>query len=376
MIGVKKTRNNLKHITERANGRFQICLHIDKDGKRRTVTRQAADLAEAIAIRDEMVRLQDIGAIDELLQGRKKADTMSVSQAVEKWMREDVTKRGIKKTTLEKYQYAITRYLPYVSTMRIDNIDKQIFKQPFLSQGGRQCAVRAYQLFYKMFDWLVSQDIITHNPLLSFKDIRFGEAERVPRRAFTKDEQSAFLEAAKKQGIEWYYIFKLYFESSMRRGELVALQWQDVDFNNQLLYVRRNIVYTKGGESVSTPKTKRSNRCIPFSDTLREYLEPLYAKRKSDTDFVFTNQRSQKYAWMSPQKIEKMFRVICITAGLQDKGLTVHSTRHTTASRLHEAGVSLSDIMQIGGWSSKGLPLDCYIHTTQQKIKDAMQRIF
>jgi Site-specific recombinase XerD len=81
---------------------------------------------------------------------------------------------------------------------------------------------------------------------------------------FTRDEVSIFLEHAK--GNRYYAAFVLAIETGMRIGEYLALKWQDIDFENSRLSVRRGLFPRKGGDFAFTePKTARSVRSIPLT---------------------------------------------------------------------------------------------------------------
>ena len=133
--------------------------------------------------------------------------------------------------------------------------------------------------------------------------------------------------------------------SGMRRGELLALRWQDVDWEVGLLRVRRN--YTRG--EFGTPKPRRSSRAIPLAkrlhDELRQHQER--SNYTGDLDLVFCHPLSGRV--LDPSMLRKRFKTAAARAGLRP--VRFHDLRHTFGTRMAAAGAPLRAVQEWMGHS-------------------------
>jgi len=134
----------------------------------------------------------------------------------------------------------------------------------------------------------------------------------------------------------------------MRQKELFNLEWQDIDFERNLITIRNKDSFTT--------KSKKF-RVIPLPSRLKSILES-YRQQKG-LCFNTTNQR-------------RIFARIIKKAGL--KGIGWHSLRHTCASHLAMQGVDLYTIAQLLGHSSITVT-QIYAHLTKDYIKDSVERL-
>lgn len=148
--------------------------------------------------------------------------------------------------------------------------------------------------------------------------------------------------------------------SGMRIGEISGLKWEDIDFNNQFIHVKRTVsrvVSTNESKSrtqliIDTPKSTYSKRIIPLSDNLKHYLENM--KKKSESEFVVGKNKE----FMDPRLITYRFKKSLVKAGIKD--IRFHSLRHTFATRCLENGVDIASLSKLLGHQSVKMTLDTY----------------
>ena len=233
-----------------------------------------------------------------------------------------------------------------------------------------------YHHIRDMYRYYMDRNVLKENPL--DKPLVLRHTKKDHRRPFTDAERTAFLQAAKRYDYEWFFLFAMYFMTGCRRGELLALQWQDVDFEEHCIHIRHGIAYgVVDGirqEIFSQPKTKASIRSIPISDKAYFVLRVWYLKKKPAGDaFVFQTKTPSLHPWISLTEVAYAFRYVRKMAGI-DERLTLHCIRHTVASKLVTAGIDLATIQRIGGWSSPNTLLRIYAHSNDVAVKAAMRK--
>jgi integrase len=171
----------------------------------------------------------------------------------------------------------------------------------------------------------------------------------------------------------------------MRRGEVFALHWQDVDLEAASLRVRRSLARRTGdGFVFNEPKSKKSRRQIVLTktavDALRRHRRSQALERWAagesweDMDLVFANQVGRP---IEPQNfVDRNFKPLLDAASLPR--IRFHDLRHTAASLLLEQGVHPKIVSEMLGHSQIAITLDLYSHVTptmQQGAADALDRL-
>ena len=185
-------------------------------------------------------------------------------------------------------------------------------------------------------------------------------------------EAAAFLDAA--QGARLYPFFHLALATGLRGGELLGLQWADVDLPGGTLTVRHTYVRTPNGPELLEPKTPRSNRTIALDPETAAVLEErqqqwraehAFATRAglwSGTDYVFssTDGRPVSHAWA-----RKELARIAAAAGV--RRIRLHDLRHTYATLALLAGVQVHVVSERLGHSRVSITMDIYAVVLQEQ---------
>lgn len=142
-----------------------------------------------------------------------------------------------------------------------------------------------------------------------------------------------------------YYkiLFKLLFFTGMRKGELLALKWEDIDFNNKTISINKTI--TREHE-IQTPKTQTSNRIISISDNLINEL----SKLKQDSEFIFD---------ISFTQLKRKKDYYCNLSGV--KQIKIHEFRHSHACLLFTNKIEIEDISYRLGHSNISMTMSTYL---------------
>ena len=359
-----------KYITYRENRScYQVCFKVD--GK--AITKNCKTLEDAIAQRDNLMsvyRLQGMVPNDKKVPSLVEAFTNYVEHEV---------RDKVKRSTYAGYQLTLQRFRKYFSNLKIDTITKDMWQSVFTEmQTAKKLSYKYLHedvcRFRNMYQYYIDKEIVSENPV----KVKLRMTKPVKRRAFTKQEKEQFLLMAKQINGWDYYLFKLYFETGCRRGELLALQWQDIDFDNETIHIQRAISRGKEDghyvEFVDSTKTRESVRKIPISPLSCRTLRFYYDKVNPEPDsFVFRSSQTSKNPWISLITVERKFWKIRDAAGL-DENLCIHCIRHTVASQLVVANVDLATVQEIGGWSTPDMLLSVYAHSNEEAKRKAMHK--
>ena len=202
---------------------------------------------------------------------------------------------------------------------------------------------------------------------------------------FTEEERKRILKEATRKHqngkyvyrLGWVFILLLY--SGLRVGELCALTWNDIDFDNRIISVSKNAVEItemdeRGNRSSvlktqNSTKTKSGIRAVPMTQKAFESLSELQ-KITGEYEYIVTSSKGVR---IRPTRLNKTFHQILKAAGLGCVG--VHTLRHTFATMLFNNGCEVKIVSELLGHSNTKITENTYIHLIQQQKVKAIQSI-
>ena len=185
--------------------------------------------------------------------------------------------------------------------------------------------------------------------------VRLPQKVKNERAFLDADQIKAFLEAIRGDEAEITALLALH---SMRRSEILALNWKNIDLTNKIIHVRESMVWDENGKAVLKKETKNasSRRDIPI---MIPRLQALLESEADKTGQVVTKNKSVLWA-----RINRA----CRSAGLPEVG--IHGLRHSFASLAYSIGMPEKETMRLGGWANDGTMLKIYTHLAE---KDALK---
>lgn len=188
-----------------------------------------------------------------------------------------------------------------------------------------------------------------------------------PIECFTLAEQKQIEQAVLTGKKDKLYGVLLCLYSGLRIGELIALQWTDIDLAKGILTVSKSCHDSKDGLVIDEPKTQSSRRVIPLPKQLLPILKGI--KKKSDSPFVVSANGKP----VSVRSYQRSFELLLQRLHIPHKGF--HSLRHTFATRAIECGMDVKTLSEILGHKNPTVTLNRYAHSLMEHKRDMMNRL-
>ena len=183
-----------------------------------------------------------------------------------------------------------------------------------------------------------------------------------------RDELQRFLIQAQAEG--YYELFLLDLATGLRRGELLALQWGDLDFETGVLTISKQVSLVRGKIVMSVPKTKSSIRKLVLPpavvQVLWEYRESVHSR------WMFPSPVLEDMP-LNPGSVYARLQLILEHANCQQ--VRFHDLRHTFATLAISSGVDVKTLSSMLGHYSAGFTLDTYTHITNDMQRGAAEKI-
>jgi len=211
----------------------------------------------------------------------------------------------------------------------------------------------------------VSEKLLFRNPA---DGCRLPPAQAREMQVLTPEEIQRLLIQAKEDGC--YELLLLELSTGLRRGEICALQWNDLNFRTGALRVERQVHRVKGELVVSPPKTKASNRSVilpsPVLNVLKEY------KRAVASRWMFPSPLNEDSP-RDPAAVRK--RLQTILKRTECKKIRFHDLRHAFSTAALEHGMDVKTLSTIIGHVSSSTTLNIYAHVTDEMRRTAAMKI-
>lgn len=370
-----KRANGEGNIRKRKDGKWLVTFPTGlykADGKREYIYRYADTQAEAA----EILRQLQI----------EKAIGISQSKAAVKtgeWMETWIEKHKATKlapATLTSYRNNFRLHIkPYIGDIPLKKLETYHIQRCLDAIGG-SCStfVKNYNIIHGSLEKAVELGMILRNPC---KGVTFPEDDTETMRVLTKEEQQRFI---KQLDGEYYRpMLLMYLYSGLRLGEGIPLTWEDIDLENRTIRVNKKAIVCHDYATHSAPqvvqnkcKTKSSKRKVVITsglvEVLKEHKQAMMERVEKlgeewdESNLVFLNSRGNMVYSRNLQL--SLYRILN-KAGIE--GATMHTLRHTYATRCFEAGVDIKAISEQLGHKNVKTTYNIYVHLLEDtKVKE------
>lgn len=283
----------------------------------------------------------------------------------EYWL-DQIKKPVLRDSTYDMYKGRyIFRIKPYIGGMLLTDV-KQLHCQNIVNKsletdksGGTAIVINVLS---SMFQSAVENELIPKSPC----KVVAKKRKRTPR-VLTEADQNYFVEYM--QGKKYGDMLLFVLETGLRCGELVGLKWEDIDFEKKCINIKRTLLCRNHGFEEHPPKTSNGSRMIPLSSKAIEILKER-KKRKVVSQYVFVYEDGSNIA---NTNLNSYLRWHCKKMGIER--ISMHSLRHTFATRCIERGMRPKTLQKIMGHATLSMTMDLYVHATEDSLFEEMNKL-
>lgn len=360
-------RSNERKGTEMAEQRRKVRTSYNDDGSPKYIWLRAKNDDE---MNDKIVMAYvKSGRIKEFLPKDALTETphdkMLFKPYVESWMQTYKVQK-LKPTTLSGYKSYLNQHLyPAFENKALEDI-KTADIQNFLNVRKHLANKTLRQLLVflrEIFADAIEDKLLSKNPAISRK-IVIPSDKVTERQALSLEQMKSILSNLSKLQEDDKLLLVLLLHTGCRRGEVLGLRWEDVDTENGLIHIQRNVTFSKNQPRIGSPKTEKGKRVIPLDAQLLAFIQPI-----KESGFIVgggeTPLTQMAYKWMW-QRISKTINLY---------GATAHVLRHTYLTLLAGTNVDIKTLQTIAGHANSQITLDRYTHPQTRNILDAGMRM-
>ena len=372
----KKRANGEGNIRKRKDGRWEgryTAGYDPKTGKRLIKNVLGKTQAE---VKEKLKRaLEETNGLDV----SRAADEYTVASWLRTWY-ELYAKPNVRTATANRYELIIEQYtvprignikLKKLTTQHLQKLYKELLESGRIHVGKGQdnglsttTVHSVHLMLHCALERAVKERLISRNPC---EDCIVPKPRKLDMKILTPEHMKAYLEAADRRGL--LPMFYLELVSGLRKGELVALRWDDVDIRQRTISVSKQYVRNPDGSlELTRPKTENSVRLVSIPQTAVDLLI-LEHDKHPDSPYLFPSPLTGEM--YHPDSVVNLHKKILQDAGLEH--LRFHDLRHTFATTALQNGVDVKTVSAMLGHFDAGFTLRTYTHATRQKQDEAAQ---
>jgi integrase len=301
-----------------------------------------------------------------------------IEQFLHQWL--EIHRASVRIRTYERYEQIVRIHLiPQIGHVQLQKLTVQ-HVQALYAKLEKQLSSTSvntiHAMLHKALEDAVKWGLLARNVC---------DAVSIPRRAYyeikplTMEQVQLLLDAAKGDSLEALWVLAL--TTGMRRGEILALKWQDINFEQAMLQVRRIFTRAPGSRYIeSEPKTEKSRRSIMLAsvtlETLKQHrVRQLEAKLQAgsewqEQDLVFCTSFGTP---LNPNWVLERFKKLLQKAGLPD--MRFHDMRHSIATILLSMGTHPKVVQELLGHNRIQQTVDTYSQVLPTIHRDAIKKL-
>ena len=360
---------------EKENGKWKV--NICHKGSRRQVT--VSDRKTALEFKRKIEARLALGLIS-----LDASDVPTFREYATEWLRTYVSVH-CKERTVEFYETVIRLHLlPTLGGLRLSDLSRERVRTLVADRAAaglaRGTLAGIVATLRAICNQAVEEGKMAQNPAARLGRFYRGKTEKEGRQtdAFTERELALILKTAEREYPEHFDLITTAAWTGMRMGEVLGLQWPDIDFEGRFIEVRRTVYWRGNGLRVNSPKSGKGRRvAIPqlLAKQLRQRRDILAAQAvvegREPSVWVFPNRAGNPQDGVN--LLKRNWYPLLAKGGL--RRLSFHALRHTYSSLLIQSGESLAFIQQQLGHASIQTTVDVYGHLVPGDNREGLDRL-
>ena len=367
-----KGRELGKGLSQRPDGTYEGRF-VNRFGKRqsvygKTITEVTQKLRDAQISDDNMLNIVD--------------SNITLDEWYEKFI--SVYKKHCRNTTIRTYNTEYNSLKPFIGHLKLKDIKLITLQTVFNKLKSDSLRKRCRSLLVDIFEEAIRNELITKNVATGIKT-KIAQKNEEERRVLS-DKEVELLLSVIVENCYMYHLIVIGLNTGMRLGEMLGLCWDCVDFENNEITVRRNMIYLpNNGEGIyelHEPKTASGRRMIPMLPVVKNSL--LVLKRRKEIisnrhlpvdgmeDLVFASKMNRPINEANVRSSIRYYLKKIESRGETMGYFTPHCLRHTFTTNCIKKGVTPKTLQKVLGHAHINITLDIYCHIDKETIKNEM----
>lgn len=282
----------------------------------------------------------------------------------------DVAAHTMREKTYISYESYLRLHIrPTLGRLKLTEIQphhiQRLYSQKLADGLSKKTVLHIHTYLRRVLNQAVKWELIHRNPCQSVTPPKVDK--RTPS-VWTVEQAQSFLRATAEH--RWHAIYLIALTSGARRGEILGMEWQNLNWARSTITISKTIVEVKGVAKVSDPKTRQSRRTITLPDIVISTLRPL----RQEGGYIFQSQIGTP---VHPRNLLRHF--YSVLDELDIPRIRFHDLRHTCATLLFADGVHPKKVQELLGHSSIVQTMDVYSHVIpgmDSETADRMDKMF
>jgi integrase len=281
----------------------------------------------------------------------------SFKEIAEDWWEEARPKLAIQ--TVRSYIVALKRAVEFFGDKSIKDVtprDINVFLKHLSTQYAQKTIANHRLVVNLICEYAVLDGEIMYNPCASVAAPKgLGKAQR---KSAAVTEEQIILQNGKEYPLPFFALM-----TGMRKGEILALTWGDIDFEHDLIHVTKSLAHESNTPVVKEPKTEAGRRIVPLLAPLKELLLDMKGNAKENDIIISYNggYYTHRYFQKEYMRTQKALGITC----------TMHQIRHSFATMAFEAGLQPKALQEILGHRQISTTMDIYTDFRAKSIASA-----
>ena len=286
-------------------------------------------------------------------------DSERFSAVADEWWNQNESRWELQ--TIKSYKNAYRKAVNYFGRYRVEDINIPLITKYYAENRDRAYKTLAnYRtVLNQIMTYAVAKGLIAFNPV-QYAQLPSGTRREKREAASEADEQRI------RDSVDVWLFPYIALMTGMRKGEILALQWKDINFDGGEIYVTKSVAHNGDRPVVKEPKTSAGIRTVPLLKSLDTVLRE---RQGNPDDYIISDDGTKP---LTNRRYITLFRHYCEVTGIT---CTAHQLRHSFATIAFEHGVDVKAVQEILGHQQLSTTMDIYTDFRKKSFEDVKNKL-